>query len=215
MARYKAILFWMGGVLTDNLIDLVLSAAKPTATGHELISCRQELERQTTELIHGTLTPQAYCNFVVRKYQIEISGYKLEEQLIERIHLRSEVVEIIHKIPEEYDRWIISDYPTKWYKVVSDSLIAPTLFPTNRVIFSATNLSELCDYLPDFVGQKISSCLMIDGDSSRAVECVKRGLASVIYVYPDQLKHKLALLKILHTDFEVLHPYSSERVNTP
>ena len=220
MAKFKTLLFWLGGVLTENLTDLALSIMSPGARGHDFVSYRKMLEPYSSALIGGALKAQVYCQNVVHEFKSELNKDQFEHKLIRGIHIRPEVVDIIQEIPEEFDRWLISDYPLKWYRVIADSLNSPVLFPTERVIFTAdmklTDIqSQIYDRLPASVGQSISNCLMIDGNSARAVHGVKHGLASIIYVYPQRLKHELSLQKILHADSDVLHPSSAERVNLP
>lgn len=220
MARFKTILFWFGGVLTENLVDLALSIVMPGARGQDFVRYRKMLEPHTLALIRGTQKPHVYCQNIVHEFESELNANQFEDSLIKGIHLHTDVVNIIQEIPEEYSRWLISDYPLKWYEVVSNSLDSPKLFPSNRVIFtadikSADVQSQIYDHLPIFVGQSMSNCLIIDSNSARAVRGVKRGLASIIYVYPQRLKHELALQKILQAESEVMHPNYSERVELP
>ncbi len=216
MARFKTLIFWFGGVLTEELSDLVLSFMMPGTRGQDYIRYRKMIEPYTSALICGDLESPVYCQHIVHELESKIDSNELEDNLLKRIHLRSEVANIIREIPEEYPRWLVSDYPLKWYEVVSNSLDSSKLFPSNRVIFTAEIKSngdcEIYDQLPVLVGQPMANCIMVDGDSSRAVRTVRRGLASIIYVYPHRLKHELALQKILQVSPEVMHPKNSERV---
>jgi hypothetical protein len=67
-------------------------------------------------------------------------------------------------------------------------------------------------HLPQKAGRRMDDCIVIDANSARAVQSMKVGLASIIYVYPQRLKLELALQEIWRTDADVMHPTSSERV---
>jgi hypothetical protein len=52
----------------------------------------------------------------------------------------------------------------------------------------------------------MDDCLVIDPDSARSVEAMKHGLATIIYVYPERLKHEAGFAGIRQTECQCSAP---------
>lgn len=131
--------------------------------------------------------------------------------------LNQPAIDLIAKIPQEYERWLVVDYPADWYRELSGRWGLQDIFPLRQTIYiSGLKLTRLVPEifyrLPSCASRRMDECLVIDPISKRAVAAMRHGMASIIYVYPDRLKHELALQGILPTDMDVMHPTSSERV---
>jgi hypothetical protein len=133
------------------------------------------------------------------------------------MRLNPAVIQLIEEIPDSYQKWVIVDYPKTWIERAHHTGEITEQFPEDRRILASSLKAK--HFGPEFfsaiasqAGLQLSDCLLVDADSARAVAAIRHGLASIIYVYPEHLKHELALQGIIQTDTEVLHPSSSERV---
>jgi FMN phosphatase YigB (HAD superfamily) len=217
MPPYQALLFWMGGVLIDPLTELTLSALKPGLLGHERILYKHAIDPLALDLNLGRINTQEFSLEVFRACSPDFSAQELEARIPARTRLRNEVLEVIRKIPAGFEKWLISDFPQDWLGKLAELPIILEIFTRDRIIFTGElGLQrfehEIFQALPEAVHHKIEDCLVVDAVSKRAVESIKHGLVSIIYVYPGRLAHELALHNIIEGRADVMHPSSSERV---
>ena len=141
----------------------------------------------------------------------------MEKRLLKTVCLREEVITIVREVPSKYDCRLISDFPVDWYRQISTQAGSGFPLPEDKVVYTSDlkmkrMVPDIFNALPARVDSTMAECLVVDAMSARAVEAVKSGFASIIYVYPERLKHEFALQQILTPENEVLHPHSSERV---
>ncbi len=218
MVEYQAIFFWLGGVLMESILDATLAAISIDADKKVDLRTRIEVRGWVEELSLGQLPPSDYCQRIIDSGPNPLQKEDLESRLIERMRLEPGVVQVIQEIPETYQQWLLIDYPNSWLEQFRDAEQLEEHFPGDRRIH-ATSLKanefgpEFYSAVPEQAGFQLSECLIVDADSTRAIGAIRHGLASIIYVYPEHLKHEFALQGIIQTDTEVLHPSSSERVD--
>jgi FMN phosphatase YigB (HAD superfamily) len=215
MVEFQVIFFWLGGVLTESVLDATLSVAREGKPGlKERIQIRGLVEQFTL----GLLSPAEYCRRVLEVFEDRTQVGMLEDALIGRISLNEPVIELAGEIPGRIQLWLVSDYPAAWIENSPHARELSIRFPAERRIFSSElgvgrTGPEFFQALADQLKRPMAECLLVDADPARAVSAIRNGLASIIYVYPEHLKHELALQGIIQTDVEVLHPSSSERVD--
>lgn len=217
MVEYTTIFFWFGGVLAEPFDRLTASVLVPGAQGTEKVSTWQALRVHAENLALGKINPAEYCALAAEVTGSSLTSDELEQRLLEAIALRPQVISIINSIPETYDCRLIADIPESWLSQVTEAHADVLPFAPEKVDF-LTDLSlakihpDILAALQERLNLHLEDCLMVDGNSNRAIDTVKRGLSSIIYVTPSRLKHELALQGILQAGNEVLHPQSSERV---
>lgn len=218
MNFYSDIFFWLGGVLTESLPDLSRSALFPEAVGHEAVSKQQQIRGLIEDLTLGKISSEKFCEQAVAQYDSSLNASELKKLITHTAAIRQPVADIVGRIPDVHRRWLIVDFPADWFSELANRLEIHALFPEDQIIFTAElniqrMVPEVFYHLPTKAGRAMKDCLVIDPVSARAVEAMKHGLATIIYVYPERLKHELAMQGIWQTDSEILHPTSSERVN--
>lgn len=218
MVTYKAIFFWLGGVLTDPIEEVTLDALAPKAVLKVSHATKLKLRQLAEQLSLGRISPSDYCQRALQMSKLKLDAGELEGRIIEKVALRPPVMDLLAAIPPTYERWLLSQYPMQWFSTFSRRMALSDHFPHERTMYiSEIGLErivpDLFSALPKIADCTVNECLMIDGMSARAVAAVRHGLASIIYIYPERLKHELALQGILKTASEVLHPHASERVN--
>jgi hypothetical protein len=218
MNCYSDIFFWLSGVLTESLPELNKAALFPEAGGHEAVRKQQLIRDLIEDLSLGKISSQEYCEQAIARCAAGMTSSNLEQLMLDLATLRQPVAEIVERIPEAHTRWLIVDFPVNWFKELADRLKIYSLFPENQIVFTAMfqmqrMVPDIFYFLPSKAGRAMKDCIVIDPISARAVEAMKHGLATIIYVYPERLKHEFAMQGIWQTDTEVIHPSSSERVN--
>ena len=217
MNIYDAVLFWLGGVLTDTVADLTMAELPAEANSHQALEIRQAVRRLAEELALGRVSASEYCQRTIPLCEPGLEASALEHRIIESVALRRSVAELVKRIPARYECWLVVDIPMEWYQEVSHRLKIHSLFSEDRMVFSSEMklsrmVPEIFYHLPPNVSRPMDRCITVDALSARAVESMRHGLASIIYVYPERLKLELALQAIFPTEADVMHPTSSERV---
>jgi hypothetical protein len=217
MKIYDAVFFWFGGVLTETVAELTAGELKPDARGHEALSTRQRIRELAERLSLGGIAAADYCEKTIALSEADVEASELSNRIIESASLRQPIVELIERLPASYERWLIVDCPVKWYQAMSERWSIHSLFSEERtVVTSELKLSrmvpEIFYHLPSVAGRAMDECITVDACSARAVQSMKHGLASIIYVYPERLRLELALQGMWQTEADVMHPTSSERV---
>jgi hypothetical protein len=218
MKIYSDIFFWLGGVLTETIPELTRSALFPEADGHEAVRMQQKIRDLIMNLSLGKITSREFCERAIARCESSIPVSNLDRLIVDTASLKQPVADMVVEIPEAYERWLIVDFPIDWFRELANRLKIDSLFPFNRTIFTVEleiqrMVPEVFYHLPSRAGRAMDDCIVIDPVSARAVEAMKHGLAAIIFVYPERLKHELAMQGIWQTDANVLHPTSSERVN--
>ena len=218
MKSYRAILFWFGGVLTDSLAERTRAELAPGVRGSAAVSIRKQLRGLSGELALGNCTPQDYCQQAVLACQSDLAASELAARITASAEINAPVTDLVEKIAASHECWLVVDYPASWYRELAERWKLSSIFPENRVVYTPDlkllrMTPEIFYLLPQQVNQVMADCLVIDPVSSRAVEAMRHGLATIIYVYPARLKHELALQGIWQTEDNVMHPAASERVS--
>jgi len=212
------IFIWFGGVLTNTVTEITLQSLQSDqyASGFKLP--RSEINKLADQLSLGMISPHSYCDGVIKITNSTLDIITLEELIPRRASLNKSVMNLINSVSGEYEKWLVSDYPESWYQEIASREDLSSMYPAERMIFTSQGdlekmVPDVFDYLARASGHSLDRCVLIDSKSSRAVEAVRHGLSSIIYVYPDRLKHEFALRGILETEEEVLHPDISKRVD--
>jgi hypothetical protein len=218
MKSYQAILFWFGGVFTGSLAERTRAELAPGATGSAAVSVRKQLRSLSEQLALGRITPQDYCQRAVLTCHADLAATELARRITASAEINAPVTGMVGKIATSHECWLVVDYPASWYQVLAARRELHPLFAENRILYTTdlklTRMTPDVFYiLPQRIDQPMADCLVIDPVSSRAVEAMRHGLATILYVYPARLKHELALQGIWQTEDNVMHPAASERVN--
>ena len=218
MKSYRAILFWFGGVFTGSLAERTRAELAPGATGSAAVSVRKQLRSLSEQLALGRITPQDYCQGAVLACHSDLAATEVARRITASAEINAPVTGMVGKIAASHDCWLVVDYPASWYRELAERWKLASIFPENRILYSSDlkllrMTPEIFYLLPQQVNQPMADCLVIDPDSARAVQAMRHGLATIIYVYPARLMHELALQEIWQTEENVMHPTASERVN--
>lgn len=217
MKVYTAIYFWFGGVLTSTLPERTKEVLLPGSQGRQAVDFMIAVREPAKMLSLGKIKPMDYCQQAIGICGSNITAAELARQIKTPAVINQAVIDLITKVPETYTRWLVVEYPPDWFDGVAELADLESIFPKNQQIFTAQQklprmIPEIFYRLPSAAGLAMDDCLVVDPDTPRATAAMRHGLAAIIYVYPERLKHEFALQGIWQTDADVMHPTSSERV---
>jgi len=158
--------------------------------------------RLAEELYLGKIDGRSFCRGVVEAAGIRVTPERLEGKLLSAALPHIPALEVLAQLPSDYRIWLVSDYPREWFGGLSSKLERYPFFSPERLIFTADYrleklVPEIFPLLVRDAGQPRESCVLIDGDSARAVEAVKCGLPAELYVDAFRLRRSFLLRKML------------------
>lgn len=202
MSKIQTIFFWLGGVITETIPQAVARGLCRQPIEKVNIQARLHLRELVEDLYLGRMTGLSFCERAIEASGISFAAEELEAMIKDTAPLRASVLEVIKELPDTYQLWLISDYPPDWYGAIADRFGLAAHFAEDRSIF--TSGCRLTQIVPDIfyyivrqANQPMEACLMIDGISARAVEAVKHGLPSAIFVDARRLKVDFILRRML------------------
>lgn len=202
MGKRNVIFFWLGGVLTDTVLEITIQTLSSMFEAKVNLQKRLLLRALCEDLSLGRINTHHFCTRAVELVDSNISIDTFETQLKESFSVRTPVLEVIASLPESYQIWLISDLPQEWYQSLAGRFNLKTYFPENRLIFSADAHAQRLDpdifyYVTRIANQPFDTCVIVDGLSSRAVHAIRHDLSSTIFLDARRLIHDFTLRGIL------------------
>jgi FMN phosphatase YigB (HAD superfamily) len=202
MQAIKAIFFWMGGVIIQPIPELVVKELYDQPIEYIDFQNRLYLRELAQQLYIGQIDGRAYCLMAVQQCQSALEAKDLETKIIHGASLQPLILEIVDSLPTTYQRWLISDYPPEWFRPIAQRLDLFSRFQEDRIIFTST--CGLTRLVPDIFyhvvhqsNQSLKDCVIIDSVTPRAIQAVRHGLSSTIFVDAKRLKKDFSLRKML------------------
>jgi len=202
MQAIKAIFFWMGGVIIQPIPELVVKELYDQPIEYIAFQNRLYLRELAQELYIGQIDGRAYCLMTVQQCQSALEAEDLETRIIQRAALQPLILETVDSLPTAYPRWLISDYPPEWFRPIAERLDLFSRFQEERIVFTST--CGLPRLVPDIFyhvvhqsNQSVKDCVIIDSVTPRAIQAVRHGLSSTIFVDAKRLKRDFSLRKML------------------
>src|SRR3990172_1079327 len=202
METIKAIFFWLGGVIIQPIPELVVRELYDQPIENIVIQNRLYLGELIQELYIGQIDGRSYCRMAVHRCQSALEAEDLETKITHRAALQPLILETVDTLPSSYQRWLISDYPAEWFRPIAERLDLFSCFQEERIVF--TSSCRLTRLVPDIFyhivhqsNQSIKDCMIIDSVTPRAIQAVRHGLSSTIFVDAKRLKRDFSLRKML------------------
>lgn len=198
----RAVFFWFGGVLVQPLPDLLLQEIYGQPIEAVNPQTRLDLRALGQDLAIGRIDSREYCREAIRVCQTDLREEDLATGVIRGCALRASIFETIDRLPARYERWLIVDYPRDWFHPIDDRMSLLTRFPNECILF--TSNCGLTRFVPDIFYQIIQrsnlsmeECMIVDGVTERAIESVRHGLSSTIFVDARRLERDFKLRKLI------------------
>jgi hypothetical protein len=202
MKPLQAVFFWFGGVLVQPLPDLLLQEIFGQPIESVKPQTRLDLRALAQDLAIGRIDSRGYCQEAIRICQSDLREEDLATGVIRDCVLQASILEAIDRLPVRYERWLIVDYPQDWFYPIDDRMSLLTRFPDEYILF--TSNCGLTRFVPDIFYQIIQrsnlpmeECMIVDGVTARAIEAVRHGLSSTIFVDARRLERDFELRKLI------------------
>jgi FMN phosphatase YigB (HAD superfamily) len=202
MTEVQAILFWLSGVFTPSNTDVLFDAVSMDERSFNNLSALVGFQALYDQLSLGLINDLEYCQTIYDETHLIIKPETITERILKSITTNESIYEIINLLPENYQFWLIVDYPDNWFRKISERLEVHRFFPMERTIFlSKCGLSntspDLFEYLPNHINFPIDRCLLVDNNQKRVIKAINYGLPSIIYVDAQRLKREFILRKLI------------------
>jgi hypothetical protein len=211
LPKIDAVAFWLEGVLAPSLADLCAQVFFDQPIASVDVHIRLRLRTAGEQLALGQIDAAAFCARAVESCGAVMTPAECEQALRGALVLRNEVRAIVQDLPTSAARWVLCGMPRSW---VDTSALAPIVTPERWLFTSEMHLLRLT---PDVfatwatrAGLPLSACMMVDAETPRAVEAVRRGLHAAIYVDAKRLRREFVLRRMLPPPPGFVYPGPAE-----
>ncbi len=211
MGEIRGIFFWLTGVYTQPFHTLIAQALNQTKRMAINPLALPNFAVQVEELATGNIDGLAFCQVLNQSAGIKGGPAALRDQILDCITPNPGVIEATRKLPEHIQRWLVVDLPVEWFEKIAGQLELLTSFVPERIIFLPT--SKLQRLIPDafyhlaYRAQlPMQECLLIDASARRAVQALKHGLSTEIFVDTRRLERMFVMREFIDRPHPVHKP---------
>lgn len=214
MGEIRGIFFWLTGVYTqpfDTLIAQALNQTKGMAVNPLALP---NFTVQVEGLATGKIDGLDFCQALNQAAGIKGSPAALRDQILDCITPNPGVTEATRLLPKHIQRWLVVDLPVEWFEKIAGQLELLTCFVPERIIFLPA--SKLQRLIPDafyhlaYRAQlPMQECLLIDASARRAVQALKHGLSTEIFVDTRRLERTFVMREFIDRPHPVHKPNTS------
>ncbi len=201
MPKIDAVFFWLGGVITEAIPDAVARLVYEKPLAKVPIDDRLRLRELVGQLYVGQISAQAFCQDVIEQSKKRLNAALLESRIATTVQPRVDVLEVVDAL-ENYECWLLSDYPGEWTQAIVKRLDLSQHFSERHILITANGglkqlVPDVFNLMAEKAGKPLQSCLMIDADSARAVQAVRYGLQSTIHVDARRTRRDFVMRRML------------------
>lgn len=199
MAEIRALFFWLGGVVTQPLFNVISNTfAEKVEHFEDNLYALPGFIKLIDDFSLGKMDDLTFCQNVSEVAGFSIKPQQLKEKIIESLIPNPQVTQIIDLLPVNFQRWLIIDYPQSWFDRVSERLEIYPCFSQDRMIFlekSGLNeiIPDLFTYLTQISHLPINQCLLIDKNSKRSIQTLRYSMPAAIFVDARILEREFVL----------------------
>jgi FMN phosphatase YigB (HAD superfamily) len=198
MRERRSIIFWMGSVVTQSLLEVSTSVMEEMSQRGINLLAIPNFQQFTERFVLGKIDDLQFFKELTAGGKIDLDAAEILSAVKETMKPEPRTLAAISLLPPKYQRWLVCEFPVAWYQQVDNKFGMTDYFPTDHVLFlSAAGLDQitphLFDYLPDRVGDTLENCLYFDQNSRRVIAAINRSFPAVIYVDPSRLEREFVM----------------------
>ncbi len=198
MRERRSIIFWMGGVVTQSLLEVSTSVMEEMGQRGINLLAVPNFQQLTERFVLGKIDDLQFFKEITAGGKIDLDAAEILSAVKETLKPEPRTLAAISLLPPKYQRWLVCEFPISWYEQVDNKFGMADYFPTDHVLFlSAAGLDQitphLFDYLPTRVGDTLENCLYFDKDPKRVIAAINRTFPAVIYVDPSRLEREFVM----------------------
>jgi FMN phosphatase YigB (HAD superfamily) len=211
MAEIRTVFAWMGGVLSETIPEAVARVVYSKPLEEIGFDARQQIKQWADELSLGRISGTRFAQHIIDLSQAKIEPERVQTAITGSLEFHDDAADVLKELASPVSVWIISDYPSDWHCQIYDRFHLSRYIPRDRVILTANCQLERMVPAVFFAilrasRSTIATSLMIDKKSSRAVEAVRHGLSSAVYVDAVRLRREFFLRRMLPAPAGFIHP---------
>lgn len=202
MANIEHVFCWLGGVIASSVPDNIIFWLQSQTEAKVGFWLRSTIHELGEDLSLGRLDSLTFCLRVIDATKVKLDARELEAAILSSTTIRTSVLDVLGELSPIRKIWLISDYPRNWFIQIAAPLNSCPFIHPDRLLFPAEyQLPRLAPDLFYLMVRKTHSgmdaCMMVDGMSARAVEAVRHGLSSEIFIDTPRLRREFVLRKML------------------
>jgi hypothetical protein len=202
MKSLQGIFFWFGGVLVPALPEVTVREiyGRPFETVPP--QTRLALRRLAQELALGKVDGCQYCQRALLSCQSSLGEAELAARILEGCTLQLSFEKSVDRLPAALSRWLVVDYPQDWFFPLARRLDVLSRFPEDRILFTsnfglARFVPDVFDHILQQANLPLEAVMIVDGLVPRAVEAVRYGFSSTIFVDDRRLERDYKLRQLI------------------
>jgi len=198
MKDRHALIFWMGGVITESLLEVSTNALEEMGQpGINLLSM-PGFSKLSERLFLGKINDLQFFNEITAEMKTDLDIAQILFKVKGKLHPCFRTLNAINLIPPRYQRWLICEFPVSWFEQLNTMYGMTNYFRMDHVLFLSTSgldqiIPDLFDYLPEKVGDTPEKCLYFDKNPKRVIAAINRTFPAVIYVDPSRLEREFVM----------------------
>ncbi len=198
MAKIEAVLFWMGGVVTQSIPAVIGGLLEEMGSKSGPDNVFPGFSRSLEQFSLGYLDDLSLCRQLAEGANLSFPPELIRNKMLNAFAPNEPALAVIEKLSPAYQRWLVVDGPQAWYESIAGRSGLSTVFSSNRLIFLANSrlpqpVPDLFYYLSHTVQFPAECCLLIDPSMKRAVQGINHGFPTAHYVNPRLIEREFYL----------------------
>jgi len=211
MRERRSIIFWMGGVITQSLLEVTTQVIEARSKKNVNLLALPRFQELCEQFTLGKIDDLQFFTEIISHGKFGLDPATIPSQAIEVLKPEPRTLAAIGLLPPKYQRWLLCEYPRSWYEQIAKKYGMESYFPSDHVIILPDSGLEqiapkIFDFLPVRVGDTLENCLYFDKDPKRVIAAINRMFPAVIYVDPSRLEREFVMRNFIDRNQPVHTP---------
>lgn len=211
MRERRSIIFWMGGVITQSLLEVTTQVIEARSKKNVNLPALPRFQELCEQFTLGKIDDLQFFTEIISHGKFGLDPATILSEAIEILKPEPRTLAAIGLLPPKYQRWLLCEYPRSWYEQIAKKYGMESYFPSDHVIILPDSGLEqiapkIFDFLPVRVGDTLENCLYFDKDPKRVIAAINRMFPAVIYVDPSRLEREFVMRNFIDRNQPVHTP---------
>jgi hypothetical protein len=198
MPESRALVFWMGGILTESILDTTTKAMSELGCENANLLALPGYREITDKFILGKIEGKDYFKVLVEGTGVGLDPQTLEKKTRQLLLPDERALSVIDLLPEGKARWLLCEFPPDWIDGTPAQDAIEKRFNSGMILYLSKIaleiiLPDLWDVLPGMVGELREHILYFDQNSKRVVSAINHGYPTAVYVDPRRLQREFVI----------------------
>ena len=202
MHNISTIFFQAEGIIIPSLYEATINILKNKINKKLLKKTRNEIYNLVHCLKLGMIDVDLFRKGIFKISKETISEGEFFDYFLNVRRSDRKLMQIMDKLRENYDLYLISQYPREWFEYLLNHFNDVKLFKNINVIYSTEgNLQKLFPdifyLMRNFTGKSMEDCILVDVKADYLSNALRMGMNAVVYVDSFRLQREFVLRKML------------------